>query len=767
MTDNRSSLGAGVTALVLTALLIAFAAKGPPRPVPATAPDSVFSADRAMRHVRAIAERPHPPGSADHARVRDYVLAELGALGVTPEVQRTTAVGTRFQQAGRVENVMARLPGTKPGGPAIMLAAHYDGVGAAPAASDDASGSAVLLEVLRALRAGAPLEHDVILLFTDLEEAGLLGAAAFVAEHPWARDVEVMINFEARGTGGQAVMFQTGPGNLDQIRLLRRQPHVVASSIAVTVYQFLPNDTDLSEFFALGKPGLNFAFADGVERYHTSEDDAEHIDPGSIQQEGGAALGLTRAFGHGPLPRPVTGNAIFFNLPFFGLVVYPETWARPIAALAILLTLLAIVQVSRRERRWILGLGLGLIAMVVTGAIGGAAAFGLGLRAPAAVAAPGARGAYALGLALIGLGAVLLVWAVIRRWVSAATTGLGPLLVWTGLAAVASWKLPGVSFVVAWPAIAAAVLALVPASDTPNWFARLRQWLPLVVAGVLIVPLLYDMGIVALGLIGPGGIAIGLFTPVVAWLLVPTIDRITVDRPWSVTLAVMAAAVVATGAGIAIGRRSTDFPVRSILTYAENADATDGWLLTAAALAGPGTWAEAAVGPNARKVPVDGPELPNEPPRWLTQVAGGRFSVLAAAAPRAGLGAPVVTVLGDSAETAGRRLTLRIEPGGQTTVVGISVTESPVLSATIDGRVVDPSRYRFKSPDWQVAYWAPADSGFTLSLVIPKDARPVVGLTRQIAGLPALAGVTIPPRPAGVLPSQTGDISVVYRKLTF
>ena len=288
----RPPLGAAGIAAALTVGFIAFAAKGPPRPLPATAVDSVFSADRAMRHVRAMSERPHPPGSADHARVRDYLVAELAALGVEPMIQRTTAVGTRFQEAGRVENVMARLPGTKPGGTAILLAAHYDGV----------------------------------------------GAAAFVAEHPWAKDVEVSLNFEARGTGGTAVMFQTGPGNLDQIRLLRRPPDIAASSVAVTVYRYLPNDTDWSEFFALGTPALNFAFADGVERYHTAEDDAGHLDPGSIQQEGAAALGLTRGFGHGPLPRPTTGNAVFFELPVVGLVVYPESGARPIGVGSILLT---------------------------------------------------------------------------------------------------------------------------------------------------------------------------------------------------------------------------------------------------------------------------------------------------------------------------------------------------------------------------------------------------------------------------------------------
>ena len=762
----RPSLGTAVITAALTAGFLAFAAKGPPRPVPATAADSVFSAERAMRHVRAIAERPHPPASADHARVRDYLVAELDALGVEPQIQRTTALGTRFQEAGRVENVLARLPGTKPGS-AILLAAHYDGVGAAPGAGDDASGSSVLLETLRALKAGAPLEHDVIVLFTDLEEAGLLGAAAFVAEHPWARDVEVMINFEGRGTGGPAVMFQTGPGNLDQIRLLRRLPDVAASSVAVTVYQYLPNDTDLSEFFALGKPALNFAFIDGVERYHTAEDDLGHLDSGSIQQEGAAGLGMTRAFGHGPLPRPATGNAVFFELPLVGLVVYPATWARPIAVASILLTLLAIVRVGRRERRWLLGLVLGLVAMVLTGALGGAAAYGLGLKVPAAVSESGARGVFALGLVLIGVGATLLCWAVIRRWVSAAAAGLGPLLVWTGLAAVASWKVPGASFVVVWPAIAAAVMAIAPPSDPPTWLSRIGRWLPLVVTGLLVVPLLYGMGIVALGLVGPGGIGVGALTGVVAWLVIPILAQAVGDRPWRAALAVAAAGAIAVVTGREIGRRSTSYPVRSILAYAESADSADGWLVTPSVLAQEGSWGEVAVGATARLVPVDGPDLPNEPPRWLTRIAGGSFPVVAAAAPRVALERPVVLVLGDSTESAGRRLTLSIRPGTGTVKLGMRVTGAPVLSATLDGHAVDPTHYRFQSPDWQLTYWAPADSGFTLSLVVPSDAEPALEVTRQVAGIPPLPGVTIPPRPANVLPTQDGDMSVVYRRITF
>ena len=81
--------------------------------------------------------------------------------------------------------------------------------------------------------------------------------------------------------------------------------------------------------------------------------------------------------------------------------------------------------------------------------------------------------------------------------------------------------------------------------------------------------------------------------------------------------------------------------------------------------------------------------------------------------------------------------------------------------------MVDPSRYRFTSPAWQLTYWAPADSCFTLNLTLPRDAKPILELTRQMPGLPTLPGMSIPPRPPNILPGQTGDISVVYRRVTF
>jgi len=105
-----------------------------------------------------------------------------------------------------------------------MLVAHYDTVSRSPGAADDGAAVAALLETLRALNAGPPLRNDLIVLITDGEEPGMLGARAFVAEHPWLRDVGVVCNFEARGTRGPSIMFETSSDNGRLIREFARQP---------------------------------------------------------------------------------------------------------------------------------------------------------------------------------------------------------------------------------------------------------------------------------------------------------------------------------------------------------------------------------------------------------------------------------------------------------------------------------------------------------------------------------------------------------------
>jgi hypothetical protein len=765
---RRSALLRSIALLLLTAALVVRASR-PPAPVAASAPDTEFSAERALPHVKEVAQRPHPMGSQDAARVRAYVLAELAALRVPSEVQEATGVGTRYQVSGRVRNVIARMPGTKPGGPAILMMAHTDGVPAGPAASDDGSGVAVLLETLRALRAGPPLEHDVIALFTDGEEAGLLGAAAFVREHRWAHDVAATLNFDSRGTTGRAFMFETGVGDLDIVRIYRGAPFVNGTSLMVTVYRTLPNDTDLSELAILGRPALNFAFADGVDRYHTSQDNVAQINAGSIQHEGSQALAITRVLANGPLPRPVTGDAVFFDLPVLGLVLYPQGAALPLAVLSSILVVITLLAIRRRGRHWIRDLILGTLATILAAALGAGAAYlaGLGMTRihTSLGGTPALSGVYAVAIALLALTMTAACWALARRWGSAAGTHGGALLVWTILTLLVSWKAPGASFFLVWPLIAASVAALLETRG--DWVATASLWIATIIAMALMVPIIYSIGLILLGLIGGGGVIMGVLTSLLALLIAPQFEAIVKRRRWRATLGVLAATVLFFAIGAITVRNSVRHPVPSILAYAADADANDAWLVTPVSLEKRSSWSAAALGVTPQLM-TPGEHLAGAaPPSWLTNAFGQELRVAVRPVPRVSLIGPVATVIADSTTEAGRRLTMRIVSAPGTLNVDMRSVGGAVLAAAVDGRVIDTTRYRHKTPQWTLTYAAPPDSGFTLALTMPRGARITLEITAQTAGIGPLSGLSIPPRPDDVVPIQTGDQTDIYRRVTF
>ena len=184
---NGRAFSAGL--LLLAALLAAtWLGLQPPSPLPSSAPAGSFSAGRALPQLRRVLDAagegvPHPVGSEASARVRDRVVAEFRAIGVSPRVAESLTCN-RYLTCTPVANVVALLPG-RGRGPAVLLSAHLDSVPAGPGAADDGSGVAIVLEIARALRA-EPATSDVILLVDDAEESGLGGAEAFLLD-PAAR----------------------------------------------------------------------------------------------------------------------------------------------------------------------------------------------------------------------------------------------------------------------------------------------------------------------------------------------------------------------------------------------------------------------------------------------------------------------------------------------------------------------------------------------------------------------------------------------------
>ena len=357
--------------LALLLSWLAFSLTRPPEPLPVDADLTQFSAMRAMEHIKIIAQEPHPTGSVAIYKVRDYLLKELKKLGMETQVMRREvhSRGESSFRNGRVatiENIVARLPGINPKGKALMLSAHYDSRENTHGASDDGHGVATILETIRTIKASVPLDNDILVVFTDGEESGLFGAQAFVQSEQ-AEQVGLVLNLEARGTSGPMLMFETSEGNGALIEeFAKASPLPLADSLSFAIYRSMPNDTDLTVFKEASLPGLNLGFIEGYYHYHTMGDNAQNIDPASVQHAGSYALALTRHFGQLPLPLTSKENHAFFNPLGKWLVHYSLGFAYIIGA-GVLLGFVLVLRTAHKAGLFDLSqLGYGFAAVVTT-----------------------------------------------------------------------------------------------------------------------------------------------------------------------------------------------------------------------------------------------------------------------------------------------------------------------------------------------------------------------------------------------------------------
>lgn len=314
------------------------------------APPDVFSTERAFEHVQQISKKPHPIGTRQHSLVRNYIVSELQEMGIDVQTQQAYALN-KYGVLSAPQNIIAKIPGTNPQKKALMLMSHYDNaVHSSFGASDAGSGVATVLEGIRVfLERNISHENDIIILFTDAEEIGLLGAELFVKEHPWAEKVGLVLNFEARGSGGPSNMIlETNGGNGKLIKaFMEANPDFpVATSLMYSVYKILPNDTD-STVFREEKdiPGFFFAFIDDHFDYHTALDTAENLDKKSLAHQGSYLMPLLEYFSRIDLENLSSEEEwVYFNFPGIDMLRFPFSWIWPllILAFAIFFVLLAV-----------------------------------------------------------------------------------------------------------------------------------------------------------------------------------------------------------------------------------------------------------------------------------------------------------------------------------------------------------------------------------------------------------------------------------------
>jgi hypothetical protein len=312
------------------ALVIGVWALQVPTPRGSDTPAIDFAAGRAMTDVRVIGVRPHPVGSADHARVQAFLVQRMTSLGLNPVLQagamspeavnRLTRWGGDPAAAGnQAVNIVGVLPGRDPGAAAVVLMAHYDSAWGSPGAADDGTGVAAVLEAVRAIQARGPTERTLVVLFTDAEELNLDGARIFFSENPLRDRIGAVINLEARGGGGRAMMFETGKGNAETIGLFTRAAGradggATSNALSIFVYENMPNGTDFTIPKRRGIGGVNFAFIGRPSQYHSPTATPDNLDQGALQHIGSQALEATDAHLRATALPVAGGNVVYGDI---------------------------------------------------------------------------------------------------------------------------------------------------------------------------------------------------------------------------------------------------------------------------------------------------------------------------------------------------------------------------------------------------------------------------------------------------------------------
>ncbi len=341
---------------------------------------TAFSTDRALEHVKQISQKPHAVGFQAHQEVRKYIIAELEKMGLQTSLQEGYTAGD-WGNLSKAVNILARIKGTE-SSKALLLLSHYDSnPHSSFGASDAGSGVATILEGIRAFLAEnkAP-KNDIIILITDAEELGLNGADLFVKKHPWKNDVGLVLNFEARGSGGPSYMLiETNRGNAKLIsEFTAANPEFpVANSLAYSIYKMLPNDTDLTVFREDGDiDGFNFAFIDDHFDYHTAQDTYERLDKNTQAHQGSYLMPLLHHFSEVDLSNVKSLNdSIYFNVPFFKMVSYPYDWIWIMFGFAVVCFILLVIHGLRKKVLQLNEIGKGFLPMLISLIINGLAGF--------------------------------------------------------------------------------------------------------------------------------------------------------------------------------------------------------------------------------------------------------------------------------------------------------------------------------------------------------------------------------------------------------
>jgi hypothetical protein len=611
----------------------------------------------------------------------------------------------------------------------------------------------------------------VIFLFTDGEEAGLLGATAFVAEHPWVKDVGLVLNFEARGNSGPSLMFETSTGNgwlMEEFA--KAAPYPVATSLSYEIYKLLPNDTDFTIFKDAGLGGFNFSYIDGYAYYHSAIDSVETIDERSLQHHGSYMLALTRHFADLNLENPKGYDLVYFNIPGAGLLTYSPANGVLFTAAIALLFLLVVGLGLRKRKLTILGMSLGALflfsAMVVSSAVVTLLWWSL---QTIHVEYQWIRSGdtynsilYMVSFVLITFAITSALYSLIHQKLTVQNVAVGALVWWLILMVLTSIYLPGASYLFTWPLMfgSMGMMSLVMFTDRKLSSGQLLATLALcgIPAIVLLTPIIYLL-FVSLSLRLSG--AVMVMVVLLLGLLIPQLHLVTIRNKWLLpSMATLGSIGVMIAASFTAGFDYQHRKPNSVF-YSLNADTSTA--IWASADAAPDAWTGQFFSEDAEQATL--PEFFPLSPREF----------LRSRAPLAPFAAPSLALLADSTHDNVRTLEMHVTSPRQAPMISLYVSAgTEVLGTMINGKRIqnqDTERYGTSEAHWGLRFWGLPPEGLSVTLQVPASQPFELRLVDQSFGLPEIPGVSPRPRPDHMMPTPFGfglsDAILVSKSFAF
>lgn len=436
----------------------------PPSPKGMDTPENQFSAVRAHNLLKSLLRenKPHPVGSDLNRTIKERLKDELDRLEIEHQEQKTWACATRFASCAEVENLIAIIPGeTK--SPYLALMAHYDSVPMAPGAGDDGAGVVAILEAARALKLEAPFKHPIMLILTDAEEIGLVGAEAFFNQHPLAKEIGIVINIEGSGSSGSSLVLRTSKNNELLIKSYSGESSSpYGFSFVKEIFKRMPNDTDFSVVNRANIAGIDFAFAGERNHYHTPSDTVDNIDLRTIQHHGENILPLSRKLAS--IDWEDMGDEFIYGGEIYGVwTQWKSSSSLILCILSTLLLILAIYKSKVNVKKAAVGILLSPVIVTTTVLSGFIGFYLLSFLSGKVISWPGIEWPYRL--LLIGstsLGGLIGV-SIARKFVNQIEMIFGAWLFWLILTFVVTFYLPDAANTFIIPVIFANSLLLISA----------------------------------------------------------------------------------------------------------------------------------------------------------------------------------------------------------------------------------------------------------------------------------------------------------------